>query len=807
MTSRTPHESEASQGKSEASQGNSFQSDEDEELMVSFPKGPRARTQSFIRMDEETSSPPSSAPSGESSNESSDDESGTSSSGGSSSSSDSKPALVEMHPLNFRDDAKSSISCSSTSDETSARLDSSTVLSEKKKRTRIQKVSEEPSYSSSSGQNSSSASGPVSNSSSKVSTSGGIPYPKAAKKSVVYYGWGDIPPSESNFSQENSQYESSHDGSTRSNRVLFAEFPNRQRCDASLTESQATSHVVGMQLEEVGASDEYDPKRPWKQKPMDLLFSEEEKTSEKSFAVSALSGSDAGTVFLDTRSAGVDGNNSDSGKKSIPVGSNENGAQEGGAHKSPARSDEGKSVRSARSSLNSDISELNVAKAALQKSSVELSNVERKVYVRGLSERSVSDFTLTSQPFRKPEPFRPGPGSSTSQIPHVNSSATLNTLENIYEETGQNLLIPLPPNPPPRQRNIKALSFYSGGSIPSLPSIIENPNRSTIQQDGFKQTSDITMDDSDARVGNEVTTRTGTSRRISELTAMDMDEENSFRTRVSELKKQHSIDEPSHSSGSISTTDRIEILRATEKMSNAHHSRLLAALGKTDGEDTQDYSKDRSDSVDRQEINTFDSEKFGLEDSARDFHTFTGAGEHSIAESSDDEDERVPMRMSSRQSSRGDIASNVNYRCYKCTHCCRRCKPRCCRCCGQHRKALAAGFLAIILIAASVYLIFFRGKEAKVPPGRKEDGGPPRQAPLQPQPFSQAPTLTMAPTSTSLPTTSPTFTLMPSVSPTQVATLWPTPLDTYTEKYPPPPPPSDNAPSSQPSDNDSSSLS
>jgi hypothetical protein len=799
MTTRS-HKSETTYGDS------SDQGDNDDDLMVSFPQGPRIRkhshdshshdshshshshshSQIIPRHHDISSSSDANADADADANSgaqsaaasqasvttcsSGDTNTNTSTGTGmSKSTSDSIHGLsVNMNSLNGTNDAKSSISCSSTSDATSARYDvtatsSKSIWSEKKNIVTIEKVSEGDSSSSSSsgtpsGSDTSSNNAEESLSEkteSQGSTSCGIPYPTASKKSLIYYGWGDIPPSESNFSQDDSQYISSQDGSIRSNRMLFAEFPDRQRCDVSLTESQATGGN-GMQVEEVMVEDEYDTKRPWKKRPVDLEMDEEQR-SERSFAVSALSGSDTGTVFVDVAAPGP---GPVENKPHNPENTKSSMGDNLDLGEPAAQSDEGKSVKSARSSLNSEISELNVAKEALQKSSIALSNVQRQVYPRNMSMRSGSDFTLTSQPFRKPEPFRPGPETPTAAgMRHVNSSVTLNTLENIYEETGQTLGVPLPPNPPPRSRKLRALSSMSmASSSPSLPSIIENPSRGT-QQEFFKQASDLTMEDTEPNNQGIMVPR-ARDRRISELTIPDinMDEENSFRARPTELEKQNSSNDFSISSGSLNTEDNNQTAK-------------LFRLDEIDDEDQQE-STDYAQSIGKQDIETYDSARFGFlaEDSGRSFLNDDGIGELSIAESSDDEDEQRQMTQRfSRRNSGGDSTISFTYRRYKCTHCCRRLKQRFSRCCCLYRKALTAGALATILVASSLVVMFLfvipKGKQSDGPQGLSKGGS------NSPEFISQTPTSSLSPT----------------IAPTQVFTLWPTATDTYKQKYPPPP--------------------
>ena len=120
--------------------------------------------------------------------------------------------------------------------------------------------------------------------------------------------------------------------------------------------------------------DEYDPKRPWKKKPAGLHEdTNQNEGSEGSFAMSALSNSDAGTVFVDVSVAGM-GTNHDPQTSTMNLNQDESNQSNEGL-KNPGGldidkvsnpdDDEGKSNNSFRSSLNSDISELNVAKKAL----------------------------------------------------------------------------------------------------------------------------------------------------------------------------------------------------------------------------------------------------------------------------------------------------------------------------------------------------------------------------------------------------------------------------------------------------------
>ena len=630
-----------------------------------------------------------------------------------------------------------------------------------------------------------------------------IPYPNASKK-VVYYGWGEPAYSESNFSQDDSQYLSSQDGSVKSNQMLFAEFPDRQRCDASLTESQAT----GSKAEDVMVEDEYDPKRPWKKRPVELEL-EMDQRSERSIAMSVLSGSDAGSVFMDTATMGAVEQNS------IDVKGTRGEAD---TTKSGAQNDDEKSARSGKStkSLNSDISELNVAKEALRISSKSTANIERQVNPRGITKLD-SDFTLTAPSFRKPEPFRPGPGTAETGLRHATSSNTLNTLDQMYQEIAHNLGVPLPPNPAPKPRHRKLRSFSSMSlfSTHSLPSIIENPIHTTSdlgnevilgRSNGarsFKmQVSDLTLDvqssgpgipqsrrrlnssDRNSSLSSEVRC-TPMDRRVSAMTLPDMDEEG----RGDSLRwaqRMNSRGDSRGSNGDISvstldTDDGNQILRSSVLVSVQDPSATsklfrLDELDDEDGEKVQNNMEHRNTRDKAPPLLTSNSDQFNTlirENASRFDDHDLGTLEISIADSSSDEDEERPItrRTSSQRHSFStgfqQASTSFSYRRYtilnRCTHCCRRMKQKCCALSCQNRRTIAILVAASIVAVASFAMLF-----VFVILNDNDAAGKDSESIINEQ------------VNIPLPSFSPTL------SPSRQFTLWPTAEDTYTKKYPPP---------------------
>ncbi|GFH52386.1 predicted protein [Chaetoceros tenuissimus] len=262
----------------------------------------------------------------------------------------------------------------------------------------------------------SSSSESESDSSSEDSKPPAIPYPQAQPvSSGTFYGWGEIPPSESSFN--GSQYLDSSVASSKMSQDLMVGFGIGQRCDVSVTDSQASQSVSVVNPME----DEYDPKRPWKKKPIEL---ELDQKSHKS-AMSVLSGSvESGSVAQHEHQKD-DGSTSDTSQV--------------------------KSVKSGKSSLNSDISVVKVAKQALKLGTVK-TELPRPIIPR-----------YQSQKQRKLEPFRPGPATSTKGMPKNVSFATL---DGIYREHQANLGVSSGPS-------TRKLSFYSYANN-SLTSIDEN---------------------------------------------------------------------------------------------------------------------------------------------------------------------------------------------------------------------------------------------------------------------------------------------------------------------------------------------
>jgi len=622
----------------------------------------------------------------------------------------------------------------------------------------------------------------------EVLTSGGIPYPTAAKVDK-FYGWGQI--SESNYSQDGSYYGSSIAASMKSNRELHVGFSDQKRCDASLTESQASRSVV----EDAIVEDEYDPKRPWKKKPIQL-----DQKSEESVAMSALSGSESGSVF-----GGIGKHQSDS--KKMAKGEKLSLAD--------AKSDSGKSVKSTRSSLNSDVSEMKIAKEALRKGAVGFSGIPRRpVYPRAMSIHSESEFTLTTQAqsFRKQEPFRPGPSGGLSKSV---SSATLGIF---HSEAHKSLGVPVQ-NPPARGclRTFSTTSFLSHSS---LPSISENRDPSLpyrqMNQDATSESDknehakpkgprvSFTFGGNLPRYEDQETDKfaeDGDFRpmepRLSALTMPDINE-NEMGKGFDSLRSMPSLrsdsDDFNSSFGSlINPEDYRQLLNSAEVL-GAGHDNVLAIVKEGDDETLDEISE--SSQLRPFEIEQGLSRKQGLSRNTTTFESGryllsgmsgTGLGHEvsnrdlSVADSSSDEDEAQPMpRINSmsvgHRQSRNSVLNRRSTFSSRCKLCFVKMRQACGRCSCLSKRTLSFAGMAVVIVGAVValtclYVIRNKpGSNQKRPPTPNEliQGSSPTSSPFE-----------------SIQASSPTKS--PSPQPTQLFTVWPTSKDTYSQKYPRPP--------------------
>ena len=601
----------------------------------------------------------------------------------------------------------------------------------------------------------------------EVLTSGGIPYPTAAKVDK-FYGWGQI--SESNYSQDGSYYGSSIAASMKSNRELHVGFSDQKRCDASLTESQASRSVV----EDATVEDEYDPKRPWKKKPIQL-----DQKSEESVAMSALSGSESGSVF-----GGIGKHQSDS--KKMAKGEKLSLAD--------AKSDSGKSVKSTRSSLNSDVSEMKIAKEALRKGAVGFSGIPRRpVYPRAMSIHSESEFTLTTQAqsFRKQEPFRPGPSGVLSK------SVSSATLEIFHSEAHKSLGVPVQ-NPPARGclRTFSTTSFLSHSS---LPSISENRDPSLpYRQMNQDATSESDKNEHAKPKGPRVSFTFGGNlpryedqetdkfagdgdSRLSALTMPDI-KENEMGKGFDSLRSMSSLrsdsDDFNSSFGSlINPEDYRQLLNSAEVL-GAGHDNVLAIVKEGDDETLDEISE--SSQLRPFEIEQGLSRKQGLSRNTTPFESGryllsgmsgTGLGHEvsnrdlSVADSSSDEDEAQPrprvnsMSVGHRQS-RNSVLNRRSTFSSRCKLCFVKMRQACGRCSCLSKRTLSFAGMAVVIVGAVVALTCLYVIRNK--PGSNQ------KRPPTPNELIQG----------SSPTKSP------SPQPTQLFTLWPTSKDTYSQKYP-----------------------
>ena len=731
-------------------------------------------------------------------------------------------------------DVRSSISCSATSEETSMQHDSN--LRVEKKSSKVtndgQDDSSDDSSSSGSSSSESSAIGSEQSQSSEsgttgseqsqsseseateskhslsqseeVLTSGGIPYPTAAKLEN-FYGWGQI--SESNYSQDGSYYGSSIAASMKSNRELHVGFSNQKRCDASLTESQASRSIV----EDALVEDEYDPKRPWIKKPTQL-----DQKSEESVAMSALSGSDSGSIFI-----GIAKHQSNS--KKMAKGEMSSFAD--------AKSDTGKSVKSTWSSLNSDLSDLKIAKEALRKGAVGFSGVPRRpVQPRTMSILSESEFTLTTQAqsYRKQEPFRPGPSGA------LNKSESNSTLEMFHSEAHKSLGVPVQ-NPPARS-HLRTFSTTSFMSHSSLPSISENRDPSHhYRQLNQGTTSESDMNEHEKQKGPRVSFTFGVNlprsedqesdkfagdedfrgmeRGMSAITMPDVNEsemvngKDSPRSSFSNQERSNS-DEFGSSFGSLNTEDYGQLLKSAELLNVGHDS----ALARVEEGDDEALDDDISESpqlrpLEREQglsrnINKFESGRYLLQGMSgpeqglsRNINKFdsdryllqgmSGTGldlsNRSVADSSSDEDEARPMpRMNSMSVGFRQARNSVSHRrstfSSKCKLCCIKVRQACGRCSCLNKRRLSFAGVGVVIVGTVVALTCLYVIQNK--PGSNQ------KRPQTPNELTQGSSPTKSP-SELIQGSSPTKS--PSSQPTQLFTLWPTSKDTYSQKYPRPP--------------------
>lgn len=600
---------------------------------------------------------------------------------------------IDAHADGARD-VKSSISCSATSEETS--LNHDTILTVQNtlsgssdhdhSDSDSSDTSDEDSSSSCSSSESETTESEQSQSHSEVST---IPYPTAGT-STEFYGWGEI--SESDHSQDGSYYRSSNASSVKSNRTFHVGFSDRNRCDVSLTESQASRSVI----EEEFIEDEYDPKRPWKKRPAEL---ELDQISEKSFAMSALSGSESGSIFFD---------NGDCKSKAKEVGylcDNQETSKGGKSVYLDTKSEEsGESVKSTRSSLNSDLSVLKVAKEALRKGSVSLSEVPRRT--------SESKFTLTTQAqsMTKHEPFRPGPT--------LTNSTTHATQEILHTEANKPLGISVQ-RPQARPARSKHRAFPKMGLMvdSSLPSINENGD-SLFDNDLMNKLQSEVTPDSDLNVAD-------------------------FRARAA-------------------SSPLASIEEGEDEAVDLNSSRLPAHL------DTKNLSPEQPSAEDSARYIFQDGSGNSLdhEGSCTDLDLDLDLEvDLSVADSSDDEDEFRPMARRTSlslglQQARHGLSTRRIRRSNRSALCCRKMRQSCGRCKYMSKRTLflAAATITILVVSLVMVLVYTIPQDQELnkdlPSKLIESISP------SPQPSS------------------------PSSQPsTKVFTLWPTPLDTYTQKY------------------------
>ena len=628
-------------------------------------------------------------------------------------------------------------------------------------------------------------------SSSEDSKPPAIPYPQAQPvSSGTFYGWGEIPPSESSYN--GSQYLDSSLASSKISQDLMVGFGTGQRCDFSVTDSQASQSVSVLNPME----DEYDPKRPWKKSPIEL---ELDQKSHKS-AMSVLSGS----------------------VESGSVAQNEHQKDDG----STSDTSQVKSVKSGKSSLNSDISVVKVAKQALKLGTVK-SELPRPIIPRHKSHKQ-----------RKMEPFRPGPATSTS-TKGMTKNVSFATLDGIYHEHQANLGLSSGPS-------TRKLSFYPYANN-SLTSIDENgglserelhtgasdwnlsmggSSNSKSKEGSFRGQNEAKIQGRDIGSGSIISVAKRRESRMSTLTIPEFDEEmlntpepqspiDALFPRQDSEKSEKLPFLPSSTTGDVDGNNQESSIRS------------LYRLEEEDDLDVQDELKNSQKGTNLSEgselqnrdnsilMNTHDSAQYLLTaDSEKNFDPIDfddddndDRAEMSVAESSDEEDLsrseandsfriRNDNRLSSRQASRlgstrpsrrGSIRMNSSRRSLRAGifsgFCCCKVSLRT----HQKSRILVIGVATAVVLIISISLLFYFVENAKK--DEKDDSiiltitvvPTSSLVPSSIPSASQSPSVSQIPSSVPSVSQSPSVSQVPSSVPTRW-TLWPTTGDVDTEK-------------------------
>ena len=649
----------------------------------------------------------------------------------------------------------------------------------------------------------SSSSESESDNSSEDSKPPAIPYPQAQPiSSGTFYGWGEIPPSESSYN--GSQYLESSLESSKQSQDLMVGFGTGQRCDISVTDSQASQSVSVVNPME----DEYDPKRPWKKRPMEL---ELDQKSNKS-AMSVLSGSvESGSVAQNELKKDDD---------------------------STSDTSQVKSVKSGKSSLNSDISLVKVAKQALKLGTVK-SELPRPIIPR-----------YKSQKQRKMEPFRPGPATSSKGM---SKNVSFATLDGIYQEHQANLGVS-------SGSSARKLSFYTYANN-SLTSIDENGGLSERELHTGASDWNLSMGES---IGSNKS-KEGSFRApdwnlsIGESIGSNKSKEGSFRGQneikiqgrdigngsiISVAKRRESrmstLTIPEFDEEMLNTPEPQSPIDALFPRQDSEKQPFLPIKGEVD-ENKQEssirslYRLEEEDEIDEQEeqdelknsqkgtipsegselqnrensilMNTHDSAQYLLPaESGKNFDPMEfdddyndDRAEMSVAESSDEEDlsrsetndsyrARNDNRISSRQASRFGITRMSSSRrslragIFSGFCCCKGSMRT-----HQKSRILMIGVATAIVLIISISVLFYFVENAKR--DEKDEGimltntSVPTSSlvPSSTPSASQNPSISQVPSLVPSASQSPSVSQSPSLVPTRW-TLWPTPDDTDTEK-------------------------
>lgn len=648
----------------------------------------------------------------------------------------------------------------------------------------------------------------------------------------LFFGWDDIAPSESDYGSASLASSAQHEERME----LQMDFPDQERhaCNASLSESQASVSTKDEPLVE----DEYDPRRPWRKAPVIEVESVSGKTD-----TSALSSRSSGSIFIGGVTLGQSKHSAKTGKsEETAVKTNKRadlGSLIGNDIINDSKSEEGKSARSGKSS---EISELRVANAALKRSGNELSGVERPTIQRHISLLSDSNFTLTTQVYRRQEPFRPGPSSLAHKSGLARSKDSTATLDKLYLTSNKDLndMFGAPSileeqNPTRglalnRDTSFRSLgSVAMGASLRSLPSINETPEeiseeikraarmkRRIISQVKFAESERCSKRDA----GVITISRPSLTHRDSGMSAITMASTRDFRTQrfhESRLRSESTLssgdskrsltkeekgqifrsslalggvadidelqDAVSSSVGASSNDReaptneaRLELMRSTILTSNLKDANAIEL------QSLQSDRRSHQSLLDHNERDKLPTYEEGMqEDYIRDDYSldsFRTGGAYSLASASDDESTTSDSGLARRTSLTRGVSFAHSRPFIRVRNCFR-------------RKAVLITFVTIVVVATSLAVFFFfiipraNQNRKKNKDAEKDD--------IDKNPYTiidDSETVInnngagLYPSPDTLALDAVEF--RPTPSPTVFFTFWPTPVDTYSKIYPPP---------------------